>query len=598
MSEFLSGMKRTSMCGSVTAEMKGKSVTVMGWANRCRDMGSLMFVQIRDVTGIVQAVIDSNKVDGELFKKAQSIHLEYVIAVKGTVKMRTEGNINPEMKTGEVELDVKELRILSTAEPMPFSIGDLNANEALRMKYRYLDLRREKLQQNLITKSKIYSFVRNYLAANGFYEIETPVLGKSTPEGARDYLVPSRVHNGKFYALPQSPQLFKQLLMISGMDRYYQVARCFRDEDLRANRQPEFTQLDIEMSFVDAPDNIFEVIEPMIAGLFEQIRGVRLKAPFRRMTYAEAMGVYGSDKPDLRFGMKLQSISSLVKECGFGVFESAAKTGNVKAIVLKGHNDDVSRKDVDALQELVKLYKAKGMAYLGRTAAGEVRCSFAKFVSEDLLNALEKALEIKKGDLAFIVADGNEEIADVALGELRNHLAQKFNLIEKDKFEVLWVTDFPLLEFDSEENRYYAKHHPFTSPRNEDIPLLKTDPSAVKAKAYDLVINGEEAGGGSLRIYDRDVQKLMFETLGMTDAEISERFGFFVDAFKYGTPPHGGIAFGLDRLAMILTDTPSIKDVIAFPKMQNACDLMTEAPGSVEEKQLKELGIKLSEENK
>ena len=598
MSEFLSGMKRTAMCGEITAEMKGKSVTVMGWANRCRDMGSLMFVQVRDVTGIVQAVIDSNEVDAELFKKAQGIHLEYVIALKGTVRMRTAGNINPEMKTGEVEIDVKELRVLSASEALPFSVGDTNTGEALRMKYRYLDLRRENLQQNLIIKSKIYSFVRNYLSNNGFYEIETPVLGKSTPEGARDYLVPSRVHNGKFYALPQSPQIFKQLLMIAGMDRYYQIARCFRDEDLRANRQPEFTQLDIEMSFVDTPDDIFGVIEPMIAGLFEQIRGTKLKAPFKRMSYAEAMDVYGSDKPDLRFAMKLQNLSTLVKGCGFGVFEGAVATGCVKAIVLKGHSDDVSRKDVDALQEFVKLYKAKGMAYLGRTAAGELRCSFAKFVREEFLAALEKELAIKKGDLALIVADGNSEIAETALGELRNHLAAKFNLIEKNKFEVLWVTGFPLLEFDSEENRYYAKHHPFTSPRDEDIPLMKTNPIAAKAKAYDLVINGEEAGGGSIRIYSKDVQKLMFETLGMSDEDITSRFGFFVDAFKYGTPPHGGIAFGLDRLAMILTDTPSIKDVIAFPKMQNACDLMTEAPCEVDEKQLKELGIALEESKK
>jgi len=591
MAEFLTGMKRTDMCGAINASMAGKTVVVAGWANRCRDMGSLVFLQVRDVTGIVQAVIDSKKVSAELFEKAQSVHLEYVIAVKGTVRLRTAGNVNPEMKTGGVEIDIAELRVLAASDPMPFSVGDTAANEALRMKYRYLDLRRESLQQNLIAKSKIYSVVRKFLADNGFYEIETPILGKSTPEGARDYLVPSRVHNGKFYALPQSPQLFKQLLMIAGMDRYYQIARCFRDEDLRANRQPEFTQLDIEMSFVDSPDDVFEVIEKLIAALFYEIRGVKLQMPFRRMTYADAMENYGSDKPDLRFDMKLQNLTASAKGCGFAVFESAA---SVKAIVLKGGNDAVSRKDIDALTELVKLYKAKGMAYLGKTGAGEQRCSFAKLVSADFLAALEKKLQIGNGDLAFIVADGDGEITDTALGELRNHLAEKFNLIPKDTFEVLWVTDFPLLEYNEEDKRYYAKHHPFTSPRNEDIPLLKTNPSAVKAKAYDLVINGTEVGGGSLRIYDRNVQKLMFETLGMTDAEIAERFGFFVDAFKYGAPPHGGIAFGLDRLAMTLTDTPSIKDVIAFPKMQNACDLMTEAPSAVEEKQLNELGIKVT----
>lgn len=598
MAEFLTGMKRTVKCGEVSSDMVGQEITVMGWTNRRRNLGSLLFFQIRDISGIVQAVLDSNKVDKELFEKAESVKLEYVIAVRGVVAKRTAPNINPNMKTGEVEIEVSELRILSEAEVPPFNVGDANAGEALRLKYRYLDLRREDLQHNLIVRSKIAQTTRRYLSDNGFLEIETPFLGKSTPEGARDYLVPSRVHPGKFYALPQSPQLFKQLLMIGGMDRYFQIVKCFRDEDLRANRQPEFTQIDIEMSFVDREEDVFEIIEGLIYNIFKDVKGMELKRPFNRMGYEQAMAEYGSDKPDLRFDMKLQDVSDLVKGCGFGVFESAAESGSVRCIVLKNHESDVSRKEIDKLTDLVKTYKAKGLAYYGKNADGAVRSSFAKFVSEEFLDKLAQRCDIQNNDLAFIVADGNDETTCVSLGALRCHLAEKFGMIDPEKYEILWLTDFPLLEYDDEEQRYVAKHHPFTSPKNEDVTLMKTNPAKVRAKAYDLVINGEEAGGGSLRIYNRDIQKLMFETLGFSDEEIAQKFGFFVNAFNYGTPPHGGIAFGLDRLTMLLTNTSSIKDVIAFPKMQNACDLMSEAPNVVENKQLKELGIEIAVKEK
>lgn len=598
MAEFLSGMKRTVKCGDVSVDMVGQEVTVMGWTNRRRNLGSLLFFQIRDISGIVQAVLDSNKADSELFAKAETVRLEYVIAVRGKVVRRTGPNVNPNMKTGEIEIEISELRILSEAEVTPFNVGDSNAGEALRLKYRYLDLRREDLQHNLIVRSKIAQTTRRYLSDNGFLEIETPFLGKSTPEGARDYLVPSRVHQGKFYALPQSPQLFKQLLMIAGMDRYFQIVKCFRDEDLRANRQPEFTQIDIEMSFVDKEEDVFEVIEGLICAIFKEVKGMELKRPFARMSYNDAMAYYGSDKPDLRFDMKLKDITEVVKGCGFGVFESAAQSGSVRCVVLKNHDGDVSRKEIDKLTELVKTYKAKGLAYYGKTADGGVRCSFAKFVSPEFLDKLAAECGIEPNDLAFIVADANDEVTCVSLGALRCHLAEKFGLIDKDKYEILWLVDFPLLEYSEEEGRYVAKHHPFTSPKNEDVPLMKTAPEKVRAKAYDLVINGEEAGGGSLRIYNKEIQKLMFETLGFTDEEIAQKFGFFVNAFNYGTPPHGGIAFGLDRLTMLLTGVSSIKDVIAFPKMQNACDLMTEAPNVVEDKQLKELGIEISKQEK
>lgn len=594
MAEFLSGMKRTVRCGEVTADMVGQEVTVMGWTNRRRNLGSLLFFQIRDISGIVQAVLDSNKADEALFSKAETVRLEYVIAVRGKVLKRTGPNVNPNMKTGEVEIEISELRILSEAEVTPFNVGDANAGEALRLKYRYLDLRREDLQHNLIVRSKIAQTTRKYLSDNGFLEIETPFLGKSTPEGARDYLVPSRVHQGKFYALPQSPQIFKQLLMVSGMDRYFQIVKCFRDEDLRANRQPEFTQIDIEMSFVDKEEDLFEIIEGLISAIFKDVKGLELKRPFARMAYADAMANYGSDKPDLRFDMKLRDITGIVDGCGFGVFENAAKSGSARCVVLKNHESDVSRKEIDKLTDLVKTYKAKGLAYYGKTADGADRCSFAKFVPAEFLDRLAAELCLENNDIAFIVADADDETTCVSLGALRCHLAEKFSLIDKGRYEILWLTDFPLFEYSEDEGRFVAKHHPFTSPKNEDVPLMKTAPEKVRAKAYDLVINGEEAGGGSLRIYNRDIQKLMFETLGFTDEEIARKFGFFVNAFNYGTPPHGGIAFGLDRLTMLLTGATSIKDVIAFPKMQNACDLMTEAPDVVEDKQLKELGIEIS----
>ena len=592
MTDLMTGLKRTSMCGQVTKALVKKEVTVMGWVHRSRNLGNLIFIQVRDITGIVQVTVDSACVSAEAFAKAEKIHLEYVVAIKGVVKLRDQKDINSEMTTGEIEIDAKEVYILSVSKPHPFSLDD-NTNEALRMKYRYLDLRKPELQHNLQIRSKIAQSARNYLSDNGFLEIETPLLGKSTPEGARDYLVPSRVHNGKFYALPQSPQLYKQLLMIAGMDRYFQIVKCLRDEDLRANRQPEFSQIDIELSFVNRVEEVFEIIEGMICKIFYDVKGIKLKTPFETLTYDKAISMYGSDKPDIRFDMQLISLNKTIKDCGFSVFENAIKTGCVNAIVLKGQNDKVSRKDIDGFTELVKTYRAKGLAYIGRSVDGELRCSFAKFLSSEKLAGIEKACSIKNNDIAFIVADESIETGCTSLGALRTHLGSRFELFNKTDFKLVWIMDFPLFEYDDEEKRYVAKHHPFTSPRDEDISLFSKDPLKVKAKAYDLAINGEEAGGGSLRIYNSEVQKLMFKTLGFSEKDIQEKFGYFINAFDYGTPPHGGIAFGLDRLAMLLTGTDSLKDVIAFPKMQNACDLMSEAPNIVDDKQLNELGISI-----
>ncbi len=596
MAELLNGQKRTDMCGNLSAADIGKEVTVMGWVHRRRDLGGLIFLQVRDVSGISQVVFDTDVCDSALLEKASSIKLEYVVSVTGQVRMRTGNNINKNMKTGEIEIAASRLKILSEAETAPFSVGDENANEALRLKYRYLDLRREKLQNNLIVRSKLYRIVRNFLYDNGFYEIETPMLGKSTPEGARDYLVPSRVHPGSFYALPQSPQIYKQLLMIGGMDRYFQIAKCFRDEDLRANRQPEFTQIDIEMSFVDNEEEVMTIVEELLRKLFSEIRGAELPSKFIRMPYAEAMDRFGSDKPDMRFGMEIHDISRSVKNSGFVVFDGAlASGGTVRAVVLVEGADKLSRKDLDKLAELVKTYRAKGLAWYGLGKEG-VKCSFAKAVDGSVLDAVKDNLGMKQGDIALIVADENYETAVISLGALRCALAAKFDLIKQGVYSALWVVDFPLFEYSEEEKRYVAKHHPFTSPKNEDLELMRTDPSKVRAKAYDVVINGDEMGGGSMRIYNKDVQKLMFETLGFTDEQTAERFGFFVDAFRYGTPPHGGLALGLDRLVMALTDTSNIKDVIAFPKMQNASCLMTEAPAPVDDVQLRELCIKCETE--
>ena len=595
--ELLNGQRRSVMCGNVDKQLLGVKTTLMGWVHRRRDLGGLIFLQLRDRSGIMQVVFDTDVCSQELLEKASTIKLEYVISVTGNVRERSGNNVNPNMKTGELELVAEELKILSEADVTPFSIGDDGANEALRLKHRYLDLRREQLQHNLVTRSKIYQITRNYLHKNGFIEVETPMLGKSTPEGARDYLVPSRVHPGSFYALPQSPQLYKQLLMIGGLDRYFQIAKCFRDEDLRANRQPEFTQIDLEMSFVDQEEEVMTLTEGLLVKMFKEIRGVKLPKHFPRLSWTECMNRFGSDKPDLRFGMEIHKLDETVKDSSFVVFSNAlSEGGTVRAIVLKDGADKLSRKDLDKLVDFVKTYKAKGLAWYGLGSEG-VKCSFAKAVTEQELNAIASDLSMAQGDIALIVADANWQTAVVSLGALRCHLASKFELYKSGDFAALWVVDFPLFEYSEEEGRYVAMHHPFTSPKNEDLEYMKTDPARVRAKAYDVVINGDEMGGGSMRIYNREVQKLMFETLGFTDEQIADRFGFFVDAFKYGTPPHGGLALGLDRLVMVLTDTTNIKDVIAFPKMQNASCMMSDAPSPVDDKQLKELYITCEEHN-
>ncbi|MBR2966536.1 MAG: aspartate--tRNA ligase [Clostridia bacterium] len=597
MAELLNGQKRTHMCGELSTAHVGQEVTLMGWVHRRRDLGGLIFLQLRDRSGISQVVFDTDVCTKDLLEKASTIKLEYVVSVVGKVRMRVGNNINKNMKTGEIEVVAEQLAILSEADTTPFSVGDDGANESLRLKYRYLDLRREKLQYNLVTRSKICQITRNYLADLGFLEIETPMLGKSTPEGARDYLVPSRVHPGSFYALPQSPQIYKQLLMIGGMDRYFQIAKCFRDEDLRANRQPEFTQIDLEMSFVDQEEEVMTVTEGLLRKMFKEIRNVDLPEKFLRMPWKQAMDLYGSDKPDLRFGLEIQNLDETVKDSSFVVFQNALKDGGtVRAIVLPEGADKLSRKDLDKLVDFVKAYRAKGLAWYGLGKDG-TKCSFAKAVTAEELQAISSALNMKQGDIALIVADSSWNTAVVSLGALRCHLASKFQLYKAGDFAALWVVDFPLFEYSEEEQRYVAMHHPFTSPKNEDLQYMRTDPSRVRAKAYDVVINGDEIGGGSMRIYNRDVQKLMFETLGFSDEQIADRFGFFVDAFKYGTPPHGGLALGLDRLVMVLTDTLNIKDVIAFPKMQNASCMMTEAPAPVDDKQLDELKIKCEEQD-
>ncbi len=592
MAEMLNGLKRTDMCGNVTAEYVGQEITVMGWVHRRRDLGGLIFLQLRDRSGIVQVVFDTDVCERELLDKASTIKLEYVVTVVGKVRRRIGNNVNPNMKTGEIEVVAEKLQILSEADTTPFSVGDVNANEALRLKYRYLDLRREQLQHNMIVRDSVCRIIRNYLADNGFIEIETPMLGKSTPEGARDYLVPSRVRPGSFYALPQSPQLYKQLLMIGGLDRYYQVARCFRDEDLRANRQPEFTQLDLEMSFVDQEEDVMQLTEGMLRKMFKEIRNVELPEKFVRMPWTECMNRYGSDKPDLRYGMELQNLDGIAVKSKFAVFQNAVKNGGtVRAIVLKDGADKLSRKELDKLVEFVRTYKVGGLAWYGLGSEG-VKCSFAKAVDAGELDEIKQSIGMAQGDIALIVADTDWQTAVVALGALRCHLAAKFNMYKAGDFACLWVVDFPLFEYSEEQGRFVAMHHPFTSPKNEDLQYMLTDPARVRAKAYDVVINGDEMGGGSMRIYNREVQKTMFEVLGFTDEQIAEKFGFFVDAFKYGTPPHGGLALGLDRLVMVLTDTTNIKDVIAFPKIQNASCLMTEAPSTVDEAQLRELRIR------
>ena len=596
MAEFLGDLKRTDYCGKVGESQVGKKLVVTGWAAKRRDLGGLIFVDLRDRSGILQVVFDASIAGEEVFDKAESIRSEYVLAIEGTLRLRDEAAVNPKIATGKVELVAKTLKILSDADTPPFAIEDNSAtNEAVRLKYRYLDLRNSSYQERFRLRSDVCRVIRDYMLGHDFLEIETPFLGKSTPEGARDYLVPSRVHPGEFYALPQSPQLYKQLLMISGFDRYFQIARCFRDEDLRANRQPEFTQVDMEMSFVDDEEDVMGVAEGLIRRVFKDCINYDRPEKIRRMTWQEAMDRFGSDKPDTRFGLELTDISDIVDNCGFQVFTGAIKAGgSVRLINAKGFGKILSRRDIDALGEFVKTYKAKGLAWISVKEDG-LQSAITKFLDEDTVNAILKRANAEVGDILFFCADAKNEVVYASLGALRLHLAEKANLIDKSGYDVLWVTEFPMFEYSEEEKRLVAVHHPFTSPKTEDLPLVETEPLKVRAKAYDLVINGQEAGGGSIRIHSREVQKRMFNALGFTDEQIQDRFGFFVDAFNYGTPPHGGLAFGLDRLIMLLSKTDNIKDVIAFPKVQNASDLMTDAPSAVEPKQLKELSIKINE---
>ena len=595
MGEALTGLKRSCMCCDVNESMIGQEVTVMGWVQRRRDLGQLIFIALRDKTGLVQIAIDGNTAEKDLFAKAETVRSEYVLAVKGLVAAREEGNINPNMKTGKIEIIAKELRILSESETTPFQIEDnITVKDDLRLKYRYLDLRRPSQLKNLVLRHKVVQVMRNFLDKEGFLEIETPVLGKSTPEGARDYLVPSRVHPGNFYGLPQSPQLYKQLLMVSGMDRYYQVAKCFRDEDLRADRQPEFTQVDMELSFVEIED-IMDINERMMQKVFKDLMNVDIKLPLPRMTYAEAMERFGSDKPDVRFGMELKDISELVEDSGFKVFTSAVESGgSVRAIVVEGGAEAYTRKKIDKLEAFVKDFKAKGLAW-AKVKEDEIQSPILKFIGDDTMGAILKKLEAKTGDLVLFVADKNDTVY-ASLGNLRNHIADEMGLIPEDVIAPLWIVEFPLFEYDEEEGRYVAKHHPFTSPMDEDLDKLESDPGACRAKAYDIVINGDEMGGGSIRIHDSEVQSRMFKALGFTKEETEEKFGFLIEAFRFGAPPHGGLAYGLDRLIMLLTGEKNMRHVIAFPKTQSASDLLTGAPVSLPEKQLEEVHIHVIEE--
>ncbi len=587
--ETMAGLKRTHMCTELSAKNQGETVTLTGWVARNRKLGGVNFVTLRDRTGIIQLSFNDTS-DPAVFAKAEQLKSEYVIAVQGTVLLRTPENINPQMKTGEIEVFVTELRILNGAETTPFYIEeDIDTNDALRLKYRYLDLRRPDMQRNMMLRHKVTKLARDYFDQNGFLELETPMLTKSTPEGARDYLVPSRVHPGSFYALPQSPQLYKQLLMLAGYDRYFQEARCFRDEDLGAGRQPEFTQLDMELSFIDI-DTIIEINEGFLKKVFEEVLGIQVQTPFLRLPYSEAMDRFGSDKPDTRFGMEFIDISDCVKDCEFKVFSGAIENGgSVRCIVAEGLGEQMTRKTLDSLGEYVKTYRAKGMAWIV-VEEGNLRSQITKFLSEDEVQAILSKTQAKVGDAILIIADTNPVVYD-ALGNLRLEVARRFDMIDKNKFNFLWVTEFPLLEYDEDAGRYVAKHHPFTHPVDEDIPKLETAPGEVRAKAYDIILNGTEIGGGSLRIFHTDLQEKMFRALGFTKEEAWERFGFLMEAFKYGTPPHGGLAYGLDRLVMIMAGCDSIRDVIPFPKVQTAAELMNGSPSEVDAKQLEELFI-------
>ena len=596
MAESMAGLKRSCRCTEVTEANVGQELTLMGWVQKSRNKGGIIFTDLRDRTGIIQIIFEESDCGAESFAKAERLRSEFTIAVTGVVEKRS-GAANENLKTGSIEVRAKSLRILSESEVPPFPIEENSkTREEVRLKYRYLDLRRPDLQRNILVRSRVATMVRQFLADEGFLEIETPTLIKSTPEGARDYLVPSRVHPGNFYALPQSPQLLKQLLMCSGFDRYFQLARCYRDEDLRADRQPEFTQIDMELSFVDVED-VLDVNERLLKKIFKEICGFDVQLPIQRMTWREAMDRFGSDKPDLRFGMELKNVSDVVRDCEFVVFKSALENGgSVRGINADGQAG-MPRKKIDALVEYAKGFGAKGLAYLAIHEDGSYKCSFGKFMKEEELDALVKAMDGKPGDLLFFAADKDKVVFDV-LGNLRLELARQLDLLKKDDFKFLWVTEFPLLEYSEEEDRYVAMHHPFTMPMEEDIPLLDSDPGAVRAKAYDIVLNGTELGGGSVRIHQGDIQEKMFEVLGFTPERANEQFGFLLDAFKYGVPPHAGLAYGLDRVIMLMVGADSIRDVIAFPKVKDASCLMMEAPSEVDVKQLEELYIAVVPEEK
>ena len=593
MAESMQGLKRTHRCAELSAANAGETVTIMGWVQKNRNKGGLVFIDVRDRSGIIQVVCEEGKTDAALIEKAAKLRSEYVVAVVGKVEKRS-GAVNKNLATGEIEIIPEELRVLSESETPPFQIEENSkTKEEIRLKYRYLDLRRPDMQRNLMMRSKVATLTRQFLSEEGFMEIETPILIKSTPEGARDYLVPSRVHQGHFYALPQSPQLFKQLLMCSGCDRYFQIAKCFRDEDLRADRQPEFTQIDMELSFVDV-DDVIEVNERLLAKLFKEVLGVEVSLPIQRMTWQEAMDRFGSDKPDIRFGMELQNVTEVVKDFDFVVFKSAIENGGtVRGINAKGQGS-MARKKIDKLVDFAKDYGAKGLAYIAIHEDGTVKSSFAKFMTEEQQASLIQAMGGENGDLLLFAADKNKVVWDV-LGALRLELARQMELLDKNEYKFLWVTEFPLLEWNDEQNRFTAMHHPFTMPMEEDLQYIDSDPGRVRAKAYDIVLNGNEIGGGSVRIFNQDIQSKMFEVLGFTPEQAQEQFGFLLEAFKYGVPPHAGLAYGLDRLVMLMAKQDSIRDVIAFPKVKDASDLMTEAPSPVYAKQLDELGLEVEE---
>ncbi len=596
MAESMQGLKRTHRCAEVSGANTGEKVTIMGWVQKNRNKGGLVFVDVRDRSGIIQVVFEEGKSDAALIEKAAKLRSEYVVAVVGTVEKRS-GAVNENLATGDIEIIPEELRILSESDTPPFPIEENSkTKEEIRLKYRYLDIRRPDMQRNLMMRSKVATLTRQFLADEGFLEIETPILIGSTPEGARDYLVPSRIHQGHFYALPQSPQLFKQLLMCSGCDRYFQLAKCFRDEDLRADRQPEFTQIDMELSFVDV-DDVIDVNERLLAKLFKEVLGVEVSLPIPRMTWQEAMDRYGSDKPDIRFGMELTDVTDVVKDCEFAVFKGAVENGGtVRGINAKGQGG-MPRKKIDKLVSFAKDYGAKGLAYIAIQEDGTVKSSFAKFMKEEEMSALISAMGGENGDLLLFAADKNKVVWDV-LGALRLELARQMELLDKNEYKFLWITEFPLLEWNEEQGRYTAMHHPFTMPMEEDLQYIDSDPGRVRAKAYDITLNGNEIGGGSVRIFNPEIQSKMFEVLGFTPEQAQEQFGFLLTAFKYGVPPHAGLAYGLDRLVMLMAKADSIREVMAFPKVKDASDLMTEAPTRVEQKQLDELGLQIAVEEK